>query len=136
MPFVHIYTDIFVPALARDPRFGALLERMRLTDVAAVSRWRCLSWRAASTSSHAPGRRTFPGLVLKALSVSPLAAIAIRRLSGPERWLLGCALVASTVGDVLLELKGLFVAGLGAFLAAQLCYCGAVRARVAGRGRG
>ena len=63
-----------------------------------------------------------PGLVLKALSVSPLAAIAIRRLSGPERWLLGGALAASTVGDVLLELKGLFVPGLGAFLVAQLCY--------------
>ncbi|MGE5359108.1 MAG: hypothetical protein ACM3NQ_08825 [Bacteroidales bacterium] len=37
LPSVHVYTDIFVPALARDPRFGALLQRMRLTDVAAVS---------------------------------------------------------------------------------------------------
>ena len=34
MPWVHVYTDIFVPALARDPRFYSLLERMRLTDVA------------------------------------------------------------------------------------------------------
>jgi hypothetical protein len=34
MAWVHVYTDIFVPALARDPRFLALLERMRLTDVA------------------------------------------------------------------------------------------------------
>jgi serine/threonine-protein kinase len=34
MAWVHVYTDIFVPALARDPRFHALLERMRLTDVA------------------------------------------------------------------------------------------------------
>jgi serine/threonine-protein kinase len=34
MPWVHVYTDIFVPALARDPRFHSLLERMRLTDVA------------------------------------------------------------------------------------------------------
>jgi hypothetical protein len=33
---VHVYTDIFVPALAVDPRFGALLERMRLTDVATA----------------------------------------------------------------------------------------------------
>jgi uncharacterized membrane protein YhhN len=63
-----------------------------------------------------------PGLVLKALSVAPLAAIAIRLLTGPERWLLGGALVASAFGDVLLELKGLFLPGLGAFLAAQLCY--------------
>ena len=34
MAWVHVYTDLFVPALARDPRFHALLERMRLTDVA------------------------------------------------------------------------------------------------------
>ena len=33
MPFVHIYTDIFVPSLARDPRFGALLERLNLADL-------------------------------------------------------------------------------------------------------
>jgi serine/threonine-protein kinase len=35
MAWVHVYTDVFVPALARDPRFHALLERMRLTDVAS-----------------------------------------------------------------------------------------------------
>jgi serine/threonine-protein kinase len=35
MAWVHVYTDIFVPALARDPRFHAHLERMHLTDVAA-----------------------------------------------------------------------------------------------------
>ena len=34
MPWVHVYTDIFVPALARDPRFRSVLERMRLIDVA------------------------------------------------------------------------------------------------------
>ncbi len=34
MAWVHVYTDLFVPALARDPRFHELLERMRLTDVA------------------------------------------------------------------------------------------------------
>ena len=34
MAWVHVYTDLFVPALSRDPRFHALLERMRLTDVA------------------------------------------------------------------------------------------------------
>jgi hypothetical protein len=35
MACVHVYTDIFVPALGRDPRFHALLERLRLTDVAS-----------------------------------------------------------------------------------------------------
>jgi adenylate cyclase len=34
MAWVHVYTDLFVPSLARDPRFASLLERMRLTDVA------------------------------------------------------------------------------------------------------
>jgi serine/threonine-protein kinase len=34
MAWVHVYTDIFVPALASDPRFHALLDRLHLTDVA------------------------------------------------------------------------------------------------------
>ncbi len=34
MPWVHVYTDIFAPALAHDVRFRSVLERMRLTDVA------------------------------------------------------------------------------------------------------
>jgi serine/threonine-protein kinase len=34
MACVHVYTDVFEPALARDPRFHPLLERMQLTDVA------------------------------------------------------------------------------------------------------
>jgi uncharacterized membrane protein YhhN len=62
------------------------------------------------------------GVVLKALCVSPLAAIAIRLLRGRERWLLGGALLCSTLGDVLLEVNGFFVAGLGAFLGAHVCY--------------
>jgi serine/threonine-protein kinase len=34
MAWVHVYTDIFNPALADDPRFAALLTRLNLTDVA------------------------------------------------------------------------------------------------------
>ena len=34
MPWVHVSSDIFVPALAHDARFRPVLERMRLTDVA------------------------------------------------------------------------------------------------------
>jgi hypothetical protein len=34
MACVHVYTGLFAPALARDPRFRHVLERMRLTDVA------------------------------------------------------------------------------------------------------
>jgi serine/threonine-protein kinase len=35
MAWVHVYTSLFVPELARDPRFRSLLERMRLADVAS-----------------------------------------------------------------------------------------------------
>ena len=28
--FVHVYAKVLVPTLARDPRFGAILERLRL----------------------------------------------------------------------------------------------------------
>jgi serine/threonine-protein kinase len=35
MPWVHVYTDLFVPELARDPRFRSILEPMRLTDLAS-----------------------------------------------------------------------------------------------------
>jgi len=62
------------------------------------------------------------GVVLKGLAVSPLAVIAFRLLRGRDRWLLAGALACSTLGDVLLELHGLFVPGLGAFLCAHLLY--------------
>jgi tetratricopeptide (TPR) repeat protein len=32
MPFVHVYTDFFVPALQHDPRFNELLARMKLVN--------------------------------------------------------------------------------------------------------
>lgn len=32
MPFVHVYTDFFAPALQRDPRFNDLLVKMKLVD--------------------------------------------------------------------------------------------------------
>ena len=30
-PFVHIYTEITAPAMARDPRFGPVLDRLNLS---------------------------------------------------------------------------------------------------------
>lgn len=57
--------------------------------------------------------------VLKGLSVSPLALVAL--VSG--RRLLATALLLSSLGDVLLDLSAqLFVFGLAAFLAAHLVY--------------
>jgi hypothetical protein len=32
MPFVHVYTDLYVPELKRNPQFNDLLERMKLVD--------------------------------------------------------------------------------------------------------
>ena len=63
----------------------------------------------------------FPGSVaVKGLSIALLAVLALVR-GFP---LLALALTVSSVGDVLLDLdpKGLFVAGLSAFLAAHIIY--------------
>ncbi len=32
MPYIHVYTDMMVPGLQRDPRFNDLLEKMKLVD--------------------------------------------------------------------------------------------------------
>jgi len=82
--------------------------------------------------------RPFPGgVILKALSVAPLAVIAFRALREPDdhphgvEWLrdsdhliLGMALAFSSLGDVLLDLDPdrLFVRGLQAFLFAHFIY--------------
>jgi uncharacterized membrane protein YhhN len=65
----------------------------------------------------------YPGsVVLKGLCIAPLAVIAFRALKPPDNWLLGGALAFSTLGDVFLDLRGMFVQGLGAFLIAHLIY--------------
>ena len=65
----------------------------------------------------------FPGSVaLKGFCVAPLAVLAFRLLPPPNQWLLSGALAFSTLGDVFLDLGGMFVAGLGAFLLAHLLY--------------
>ncbi len=61
-------------------------------------------------------------VVLKALCIGPLAVIAFRLLPSPNHWLLGGALAFSTLGDIFLDLRGMFVQGLGAFLIAHLIY--------------
>jgi uncharacterized membrane protein YhhN len=71
------------------------------------------------------GLPVFPGsVVVKGLSVSPLALIAFRRLAGSDRLLLTGALLLSALGDVFLGLSGeqWFVYGLGSFLIAHLFY--------------
>jgi uncharacterized membrane protein YhhN len=71
------------------------------------------------------GAGAFPGsVVVKGLSVSPLALIAICQLAGGDRQWLAGALLLSTLGDVFLGLGGerWFVYGLGSFLVAHLFY--------------
>lgn len=66
----------------------------------------------------------FPGSVLlKVLSVTPLAAIAFRA-TVTSRVILGTALAFSSLGDALLDLAPgrFFIGGLLAFLAAHLIY--------------
>src|SRR5262245_15766593 len=75
------------------------------------------------------------GVLLKVLSVAPLAAIASRRRrepsANPVEWspdrdnlILAMALASSSLGDALLDLdpERLFIKGLLAFLAAHLIY--------------
>src|SRR5690349_16109 len=71
------------------------------------------------------GVGAFPGsVVIKGLSVSPLALIALGRLAGGDRLCLAGALLLSALGDVFLGLNGgqWFTYGLGSFLAAHLFY--------------
>ena len=68
-----------------------------------------------------------PGsVVLKGLSVAPLAVMALRaKLPGRDSLLLGLALAFGSLGDVLLDWNpSLFPAGLGAFLAGHFLYIG------------
>lgn len=71
------------------------------------------------------GLQPFPGsIVLKGLSVSPLALLVFRRLRDGDGLILGASLVFSSTGDVLLDLdpQRLFVFGLGSFLIAHLLH--------------
>lgn len=71
------------------------------------------------------GVPAFPGsVVIKGLSVSPLALIAFRQLVGSYRVLLAGALLLSALGDVFLGLGGeqWFVYGLSSFLIAHVFY--------------
>lgn len=66
----------------------------------------------------------FPGdAALKGMAVSPLALLALQRLTGKRAWLLAVPLALSAVGDVLLALGNrFFLLGLAAFLVAHLVY--------------
>jgi uncharacterized membrane protein YhhN len=69
----------------------------------------------------------FPGTIaLKGLSVSMMAVAAwISMEESPlqkERRLLTAALALSSLGDILLDMQGKFVFGLGSFLLAHICY--------------
>jgi len=87
---------------------------------------RALLWLSAACSLSyfiTKSWQPYPGsVVLKALCIAPLALIALRLLNQPDNWLLGSALLFSTLGDIFLELNGFFVQGLGAFLIAHLIY--------------
>jgi uncharacterized membrane protein YhhN len=66
----------------------------------------------------------FPGsILLKGLSVSPLALWAWTKLKTGDGGRLGAALAFGSLGDVLLDMSpGMFPAGLGAFLVGHLLY--------------
>jgi uncharacterized membrane protein YhhN len=101
--------------------------RRRLAVVAAVAATTAivtLQWRPDA-----------PAVVWVAKPAATAALAALAFVTTPAvaqryRWLLGAGLVASTAGDVLLMLPSdPFLAGLGAFLVAHLCYLGAFAQR-------
>jgi uncharacterized membrane protein YhhN len=69
-------------------------------------------------------RQPFPGsIVIKGAAVTFLAVIALRLLSGKDRWLMAGALFLSAAGDVLIELGDrYFLFALGAFALAHVLY--------------
>ncbi|MGH9855391.1 MAG: lysoplasmalogenase family protein, partial [Blastocatellia bacterium] len=111
----------------------------RLRNFGAVDRMLLLlSIVCSATYFVTQAWQPFPGsVILKALSVAPLAMIAFRALGEPAdhprgvEWLrdsdnviLGMALAFSSLGDVLLDLgsERLFVRGLQVFLFAHFIY--------------
>ncbi len=60
--------------------------------------------------------------VPKTTPIFILLLMIIKYLTGNVRLLMGLALLFSALGDILLTFKGLFLAGLGAFLVAQILY--------------
>jgi uncharacterized membrane protein YhhN len=75
-------------------------------------------------SSHS----SYAGAHLKIVPILILAWTAWTQAARDWRWPLTAALLLSALGDLLLDLDGLrgdlFIAGLGSFLLAQLCYAG------------
>ena len=71
------------------------------------------------------GEASTLALVAKPLPVLCLLLLALRHGRGAYPRALAAGFLASAVGDLLLELPGLFLQGLLAFLAAHLCYAAA-----------
>jgi len=106
----HMTTTTF--PLSRSHNLDALAQRLLLLSVVCSAVY-------FVTKTWQP----FPGsVVLKGMCIAPLAVIAFRTLKAPDNWLLGGALAFSTLGDVFLDLHGMFVPGLAAFLIAHLIY--------------
>ena len=99
-------------ALSRNHRLSGIEQNLLLLSLACSALYFVTkSWQPFSGS-----------VVLKGLCIAPLAVIAFRVLPSPSHLLLGGALAFSTLGDVFLDLRGMFMQGLGAFLIAHLLY--------------
>lgn len=99
-------------SLSRKSRLGGIEQNLLLLSLACSTLYFVTkSWQPFSGS-----------VALKGLCIAPLAVMAFRLLPAPNHWLLGGALAFSTLGDIFLDLRGMFVQGLGAFLVAHLIY--------------
>jgi alkylglycerol monooxygenase len=114
--FTLAWTTVLASLLA-----GVAALRSRLTPALACM----LQAGVLATASAALGLQAWH-LAFKPLAmVCAMVAVALhmrRHRQQPGHWLLLAALAASMLGDVLLMLRGLFLAGLAAFVLAHLCY--------------
>jgi uncharacterized membrane protein YhhN len=102
-------------ALATNPRGFDNSDKLLL----AVSLLCGIAYLAARSLEPYPGN-----VIIKCLSVAPLALLAFRSLRNRDGFILGVSLLFSSLGDVFLALDAnrLFVFGLGSFLIAHLLY--------------
>jgi uncharacterized membrane protein YhhN len=101
------------PTLSRLRVFGALDKWLLLTSILCSVTYLVTKILQPLTGS----------VVLKAMSIAPLAVLALRRFRDRDYLILGAALVFSCLGDIFLDLPGQhFIHGLSSFLVAHLLY--------------
>ncbi len=115
--------DVSSLSLPARREFGSLDKGLLSVSIVCGAGYLIAPFLSASQSSPA-GAAAIVIVIIKGLAVLPLALLAVHRLDGRDRVLLGGALALSSLGDVFLALRGgeHFIFGLLSFLVAHLLY--------------